>query len=113
VNEDDTTQQDLIRDVEATARWRTRRQADADDPGREVRSADALTAAAVELAALPADDARLERLAQFYTEASDAAVLAFLGEQRRILSRHGYDEPATTGELLDALVAAADRCAAG
>lgn len=112
--DDDTTKQDLIRDIEATARWRMQRAAESEEPERETRAAEALQRAAVELEALPADEARLESLAQFYTEASDKAVTSYLDQQRRILSRYAFDAAeATADQLLDQLMESARTCQGG
>ncbi len=107
------TREDLIRDLEVRARWRTQRAAH-DPDERDTRSAEALARAARDVAAVPGDDPRLARLAGFYAAAPDDAIAAYLNAQNRIMSRHGYDTAdATTDGLLAALVDAADEASSG
>lgn len=110
MSECDGTREDLVRDLEVRAQWREKRAAQHPDDPRDARSAEALGRAARDVAALPAEDPCLVRLAEFYAVASDAAVSRYLDEQNRILSKHGYEsDDATTDGLLAALVEAAGK----
>ena len=110
MSECDGTREDLVRDLEVRAQWRVKRAAQHPDDVRETRSAEALEQAARDVAALPDEDPRLIRLAEFYAAASDAAIARYLDAQNRIMSKHGYEsEDATTEGLLAALVEAAEK----
>lgn len=103
------TREDLVRDLEIRAQWRTQLAAHHPDDDRDRRSAQALTEAARDVATMSGDDPRLVHLADFYAAAGDEAVTQYLDAQNGIMSHHGYDAAgATTDELLAALCAAAD-----
>jgi len=102
---DDDTREQVVLSLENSARWRSAKAAEYPDDARNARAASALAAAAREVAALPADDARLDRLARFFASVDDDAVGAYVEEQSRIIGRHGFDVPeATTDELLASLL---------
>jgi hypothetical protein len=108
------TREDLIRDLEVRAQWRTRRAEQHPGDDRDVRSAKALAEAARDVATMPGDDPRLVRLADFYAAAGDDAVATYLEAQNGIMSHHGYDSAdATTDGLLAALCYAADEALPG
>lgn len=106
--------EDLVRDLETRAKWRTQMAARYPSEERHPRSAEALGAAAREVAALPDDDERLLHLGDFYCNASDAAVAAYLDRQNALMSHHGFDRREdTTDDLLRALTDAADEALRG
>ena len=83
-------------------------------PRRSARSgsAQALLAAARDVAALPDDDRKLGRIVCLH-KAGDDAVDRFLEQASYIIARHGivFDGTETTGDLLAALIAATDDAA--
>jgi uncharacterized protein (DUF934 family) len=106
------TRDDPVADLGIRAQWRAQKAERDPADEKSTRSAEALRVAASDVAALADDDARLLRLAAFYTHASDAAVSAYLKEQNRIMSRHGFDvADVTTDDLLAALLEATEDAA--
>jgi hypothetical protein len=99
----------LVHSLEDSAEWRAAKAEEYPNDERNRRSAEALEAAARQVAALPDDDLRLRRLVRLY-EAGDEAVGNFLEAEHYIITRHGFADDATqtTDELLSALVGAAD-----
>ena len=99
----------LVHSLEDAAEWRGAKAAEYPKDERNDRSADALRAAARDVAALSDHDPRLRRLVRLY-EAGDEAVGDFLEEEHYIITRHGFGDDATqtTDELLTALAGAAD-----
>ena len=99
----------LVHSLEEAAQWRAGKAAEYPKDERNERSAQALDAAAREVAGLPDHDPRLRRLVRLY-EAGDGAVGNFLEAEHYLITRHGFADDATqtTDELLTVLVAAAD-----
>jgi hypothetical protein len=99
----------LVHSLEDAAEWRGAKAAEYPKDERNDCSAEALRAAARDVAALPDHDPRLRRLVRLY-EAGDEAVGDFLEEENYIITRHGFGDDATqtTDDLLTALAGAAD-----
>jgi hypothetical protein len=100
----------LTSSLESSAAWRAAKANEFPDDERNAESAAALTVAAQEVAALPDDDPRLLRLASIYAAHHDLVIC--VEEESCVIGRHGFDSPeATTDELLNALVKAAEETA--
>ena len=89
--------------------WRSANARDHPHDRRNLRVVEVLLAATYEVEALPDDDPKLG-LIVCLRKAGDEAVERFLDEEHYLLARHGFafDGTQTTGELLRALVKAAD-----
>lgn len=91
---------DLVACCEDAAEWRLQKAAECSSNRRNLAAVDALDAAAESIAALPDDDPALTRLAWVHDRLrDDRRVLAFT-EQRRVVKRHGYDDPGAPSALL-------------
>lgn len=89
--------------------WRCSQSREHPDDRLDLGSAQALLAAARDVAALPDDDRKLGRIVCLH-KAGDDAVDRFLEQASYIIARHGivFDGTETTGDLLAALIAATD-----
>ena len=99
----------LVQSLFDFVEWRACKAEDYPNDARNGQSAEALYAAAREVAAMADEDPRLLRLVRLY-EAGDEAVGDFLEQEHYIIARHGFGAGATqsTDELVAALVRAAD-----
>jgi hypothetical protein len=97
----------LTSSLESSAAWRATKATEYPEDERNAQSAAVLARAAREVAGLPDDDPRLLRLASIFAASDD--LVPYVEEKSSLISRHGFDSPeATTNELLNALVKAAE-----
>jgi len=100
----DFSNQDLIRQLEASAGWRAKKAVEHPEEPRHARSAELLARAAEDVTDLSDEDSRVSQIRRLFNSDDEVAIAAYDAPAILTIADHGFVDPdATTDQLLDKL----------